>query len=280
MGNYIFIWQLPLILAMMLGWVVFGGYLLAKAEFKRAQQEADEAEKEGIVRRRPKRRVGHGIAVAFLAGFGGAVLGGAFYMLVGAMRVSEDSVTALAVAGAVGFVAFLIGAFLVIYAMHHVSMGEALKLSGPFFLVNLVLIAGIGAAIAIPAYGMGRAALARGNCTTNLRIVYDGVQQYNRLYTQSPQTLQQLVDTERVNPPHIESPTTDPPTRYIYAPAKIIEPGAPTEEILAIGPVSDDGRNVLFVNGDVRWLSPSELKPLLDRPENADIAQALKDRGK
>lgn len=278
MGNYIFIWQLPLILAMMLGWVVLGGYLLANSEFKRAKQEAVEAEKEGIVRRRPKRRTGHGVMVAFLAGFGGAVLGGAFYMLIGAMGVSDDSVTALAVAGTVGFVAFLIGAFLVIYAMHNVSMGETLKLSGPFFLVNLVLIVGIGAAIAVPAYGMGRAALARGNCATNLRILFDGLRQYNSLYTQPPQTLQQLVDTEQVNPPHVESPTTDPPTRYVYAPAKPVEPGTPTEEILALGPVSDDGRNVLFVNGDVRWLSQAELAPLLAKSENADIAQALQER--
>ena len=280
MGNYIFIWQLPLILAMVLGWVVLGGYLLAKAEFKRAQKQAAEAEKQGIMRRKPKRRTGHGVMVAFLAGFGGVVLGGAFYMLIGAMRVSEDSLTAQAVAGAAGFVAFLIGAFLVIYAMHNVSIGETLKLSGPFFVVNLVLIVGIGAAIAIPAYGMGRAALGRSNCATNLRIIYDGLGHYSRLYTQPPQSLQQLVDTGQVNPPHIVSPTTDPPARYVYAPAKLVAPGAPTEEILAIGPVSDGGRNVLFANGDVRWLSQSQLQPLLGKPENADVAQALQERDK
>jgi len=265
MNDYLHNWQLPFIGLFLLGWLVGGGWLMAR--FMKPHVE--------------KRRagVGRGMLIMLLAGAAAAFAMGVVAVLFRAM--DQQFQTSLFIFGSVlGVLLGLLVAYVVVYTMLPVNFVRAVAVSSPAFGGVLLLAAAIGVGVGIPSYAIRQREIRQDQSRANLRNLYQGLQMYHRRWSTPPQQLQQLLVEKTVAEEHLLCPSAEDPARgYFYYP----QPARPESEDL--GPIlicelaeANDGagRLILRTSGEVEWKDADAFREELASPRNAAFAEALK----
>ena len=150
----------------------------------------------------------------------------------------------------------------------------SLPFSGPG---GAVLAAGPAAAIALPALTKARENARRTVCIHNLHQIGMAVQMYRVDKNQSPKDLDALIEQKVITASGLKCPTANSPRKsdYFYLPPA---DNAKAEVIVVCDLAGNhpNGRNVLFHDGSVRWMSEQDFQTELEKPENAKFAEAIK----
>ena len=265
--DYFHLWQLPLLGILLFGWIIGGGYL-----FQRGMASH--------VTARRRNRFSRGVLVSFLSGTVGLVVAWIFYKI-GSLLVRESFGLPVSLTGtALAVVGFLGISYLVVYAMHKLTLGGTLRLwllpIGGTCILGLAVLA----SCAIPAYYIRRNDLQR---MANIRAGLDNlVRIHHAIFAgsanQLPKSLRELVEKEQLLPEDLKNPA-DPSREvgFFYMPRRLRstrEEGI-EELIIASFPVANAGRLVLYTHGEANYLGEESFQSLLARPENQEFAKAL-----
>jgi len=265
-------WQLPLVIAFILWWLLGGSYLLQRA-----------------FRKLPEHRsipFGRYVLASGFSGVAAAITGALVFVLIVRIGDATDAdLKRLAVAPAV--LSGIPMSFLVLYAVFQVPFGKLLKLCA--MPVGTVLL--VGAVVAVICFIPARKELLRNirinRSVFHLQVIDEAVRTYERrLSRQLPPTLAALLDQMPTNAgaalkeEHLQCPSL-PGVRigYFYLPSASAEKGGTTEKLRACefsSTDSDRGRAVLFTNGDAYWVSKDRFQAILEVPENAAFAEAFR----
>jgi hypothetical protein len=222
------------------------------------------------------------VLTIFLAGGAGLFSAGAilflFYAVADQLRAKWLAIPGAAVA----VIALLVVAFLVIFVRHGLTLRQSLGLAAPPILamIGLTIVLG-GPAGAASAWTHHREK-ARGDSAEHLLRIYSAIEDsYERRFSQTPKTLQALVDKGDIEARYLVSPNNSHrEIGYFYVPRLIrgVPMAARGEQIVACefaDSTAGPGRVAVLLNRQCRWYSRQEFQALLDKPENADFAKAL-----
>jgi len=258
-------WQLPILLAMGVVWIVLGGYLLRRNLRQRV------ARREGVLNRC--------LVISLLAGMGGG-LGGVAAGLIGAVIAKELVIKAIWLTLPTAAAAFCGLSFLTLFASFHLSVrasGEAwLKSFGP----PLILMA----AVAIPGVWVANARrqneLAQIQSVNCLQSIYAGIAQ-RYLSDRPPAKLSELVEGNVIAPQYLRA--RKHPRRevgYFYHPNSLVLENQPTRKLLVCDWADNlDGttRTVVYANGKIEVLGEYRFQETVNLAENKAFAAALKE---
>ncbi len=150
----------------------------------------------------------------------------------------------------------------------------SLPVSGPG---GALVVGGLGAAVALPPLGRARENARRAVCASHLHQVGMGIQVYRVDKNQFPKDLDALIEQKVITFP-LKCPAAQSTRKsdYFYL--------CPADESKAEVIVACDlagnhpnGRNVLFTDGHVRWMTDAGFQDELRKPDNAKFAKALKE---
>lgn len=264
-GDFLSIWQLPIILALAGVWIVWGGYLMRRAV-------------RAIV---PRRESGFNrcVVIALLAGLGGAISGAIAVAL--AWQVAQSLIIqSIWLAVPVAAVVFCLVSFLTVFASFQLPAGGLgkvwLKSFGP-----PLLVAAITAAPTVwVAYGAHESKLANYRSIGTLQYIHNAITG-RYVPARPPASLEELVK-QNIVPPERLAAYRHPSRQigYFYMPATLVRIGEPTKKLLACDWAdnqSGDDRAVLYVNGYVEIAGSGKFQELLARDENKAFAEALKE---
>ncbi len=259
------IWQLPVILLVIAGWVIGGGYLFQKTFSKLPNYK--------------RMKLGKAIQISLLSGgVGWLTAGMVFGVFYKALEMPKTGVIV-----AIPF--FLIMAYLVVFSMFKESVGETLRAS-LLPLVSILLLAGIaGAACGIPSIMIRRAYVKEIKLqritTQNLDYIYQFLR--NRP-SKLPKSMEEILELEGVDPEWLKSPAN--PSRKIgffyFQPERLGRADAKSQKLLAcdfadnFADYPEQGRAVLYTHGEPVFLPAASFESLLTKPENKEFAEALK----
>ena len=259
--DYLYPWQIPLILLLISGCIFGGGYLFFLL-LKRLHPE------KGV-------KIGQAIGMVVLAGAGGFVA-----TLVGYFLVDTISAALRTSAIMAGLVAFIIVSYLIFYSMLNLSAKETLRVSGPAIAAVVVFTMVVGAAGGIPAY---RKTQFKHNSQVSVqklsKQINTGVIHYEARMGQPPPTLEALVQDD-ISPQDLICPIN--PRRkigyfYMPSPSRSRRRQGMVNRIRACEfkvPNCDD-RAVLMCDGIARRYEEVDFQELLRLPENIAFAKAL-----
>lgn len=262
--DYWHIWQLPLFVLLLVGWIVGGGLLLQR----------------GLIKTTGNSRVklGKGLTAAFLISLVGGIPAAVVFK---AATTYVDKIPGVLLGGILGAIVFLLFSYLLIYTMYKISAREALRVWAPAISVMLALGIAIGLGAGIPAYSMHQKVLeirsAMRESQSDLLEIHEAIRT-NRPQNPPP-TLQELVTDGQIDPEFITHSQAGRDVGYFYHPTRLSSRAEEQLQILACDwgsthPTGD--RMVLFVNGRCEQMSVYAFQPLLDEPVNAEFAEALK----
>lgn len=276
--DYLFMWQLPLLLVFLGGWVFGGGWLLHRTVQRLAGGDR-------------KATLPRCVVAVLLAGLGGAFGGAVLFGLINKIGAVTDA--ELLIPGLViGALVALVLGYLVIYAMFSMSAKRTLKVAA-VPMVGVVLLAGVVAAAAgVPAWYIRQGQIARDSAEQRLRYIHAAVRNYQldraaggRLGPMPP-SLDVLVQERIVDAKILKSPgLPDRDKAFFYHPPAELTFGEADSKLLACEVASHDGgRAVLLIRpapgddtrGEARWLSDEEFEQLLQEPQNREFAEALR----
>lgn len=268
-SDYTFIWQLPLVLIFLFGWIVGGGVL-----FHRALSPH--------LTKKKKKTLFHGVFVSLASGTVagiGAIIGlFAGSVLLPKMLDSPVPIGALILSGLLLWIVW----YLVVYAMHDLPGKLTIKLAWKpitsVFLLGLVVVT----ACAVPAYRIrmkqveterdGRIGLQ------NLSLIYGALRGYPS--QEAPKSLQELVEKELLEEETIRNPLDpDRAVGFFYFRQPINRRTENKERIVACSyPLEDAPRLVLLMGGEVRSMGEGSFESYLKRPVNKAFAEAYQNR--
>jgi len=261
--DYLGIWQLPLFLALAVGWLWGGGWLLHRSLLRKGYPKRI---------RRPRC-----VLIFLLAGLGGAATGAVFFLL--CLTVGDRfDVSLLIPAIVVATLVLFAVAFLIVYAMLELSLPAAAKASAVPMLVMFLWLAAVGTATAVPAYIIRVRNYRREACRNNFFFIVEELYRYQQRFGSPPPNLQALVDLNFLEAKHLTCPARpDRKPGYFYLPATLQTHGPEAERIILCDFRDNhpNGRNVLLANGQFNWYSTEESENLLRRDLNAEFAAAL-----
>ncbi|MFW6132926.1 MAG: hypothetical protein ACOC8F_03455 [Planctomycetota bacterium] len=262
-NDYVFIWQLPLVLALLAGWVFGGGYLLHR--MLRGQPDAG------------RTGLGRCIQAIFLAGLGGGVGGGVLFALV--YRIGKLAQVDLLIPAAIVSGLGMLGmAYLVIFAMFSLSAARTAKAAAPPVGAVLALAVVVGLACGLPARHLRLQKLQRDRTRNTLAALHMVLERYEAQHDAPPTSLQTLVD-DGIAPALVRSPAL--PERdvgFFYHPpdAETLD-DADRDTIIACEVASHDGgRMVLFADGRTEWLEEDAFSRTLESEPNRSFAEAMR----
>ncbi len=264
-GDFLSIWQLPIILVLAGVWIVLGGYLMRRAV--RAHVGRREAE------------LNRCVVIALLAGLGGAISGAIAVAL--AWQVAQALVIqtiwlALPAATAV----FCLVSFLTVFASFQLPAGSLgkvwLKSFGPPLMVAVVA----SAPTIWVAYGAHEDMLAMNRSIAGLQYIYKEIA-VRYTPARPPASIEDLMKLDVVPPRAYRHPSRQ--IGFFYMPAPLQRIGKPTSKLLACDWADNQSgsvRAVLYVNGVVDIAGPKKFQELLARNENEAFVTALKEAEK
>jgi len=264
--DYLFLWQFPPALVLLLAWVGGGGYLLHRAV------------RDDLARR--KGSLGRCLVISFLAFAAGAAGGVSILLLVVSIyRRAGANLPWLAMA--LGAVIFLAINFVVLCASFELAVGRLLRTwltsYGPAAALTVV----IGAPTGWYARKARVAKAAQQHSLEALRRIHQGIiHNYINQLREPPATLQDLVDDEVVEARVLRCRNNKGrAVDYFYRPVPIPRASAGSLRILACDFTDNHdggGRAVLFTDGSAEWYPPERLPEVFDLPENHAFVEALR----
>lgn len=262
-SDYTFIWQLPLVLIFLFGWIVGGGAL-----FHRALSPH--------LTKKKKKTFLHGVFISLVSGTV-AGIGGMIAMFVGSEFLPKSgpvSIIALILAGVVLWVVW----YLVVYAMHDLPGKLTMKLAWVPITSVFLLGAVVATACAVPAYRlrMEQVEMQRraGMGLQNLSMIYGALRGYPS--QGAPKSLEELIEKELIEDGMIKNPLDpDRAVGFFYFPQPINRRIEKKEMILACSYSIDEApRLVLLMGGEVASMGEGSFESYLERPENKAFAEA------
>jgi hypothetical protein len=268
-GEYFQIWQVPIILLLVFGWIFGGGYLFQVM----------------LVRKTGNRRIklGHGILVSLLSGMAGVIASFALISLGRALFPIKPGDFPIPVVGIVfSIIGFLVVAYLVVFAMHQLSATRTIA-------VCLPSIAGIFllAAILLPITGYftyqkvrdTRRQKAKIEATSeHFQMIYKALMQHGP--SKPPVSLTDLVQEKLLPKGALISPANPSGRGFFYYPSRLAIQRDEDKKLLACDyreNFGGQGRTVLYTDGDKQFLEPSAFQAALGDSWNADFAKALQE---
>lgn len=148
--------------------------------------------------------------------------------------------------------------------------------------VGMLLMPGLLLAILLPSLGRARELAKRSVCATQLSSVGKACAIYVMDYDTSPPDLDTLMAHGSMPANVLKCPSADGGRQCDYFYLDIGPPMGvrdPTAAIMACDYKGnhEDGRNVLYVDGHVEWLTEAQFQAELASPENAAFAAALRE---
>jgi hypothetical protein len=272
----VYSWQIPFLLAFLAGWLLGGAYLL-RWSYRRVMPAS-------------KVKFGKFVQVAVFSGLGALVVAGAvaFLVYVIGMQLEVDLRIAAAV---VGLVVAFAAAYTIIYGTLNLSFRQAIRIGTPALLAVGALGVVVGVTCVVPALKTRQEVLHIAQCHENLYALAEAFRTYEAKFGNSPESLEELVDNPKMQPPVKKSLLVCPgrpdlPVGYFYRkarslPAKVIQDGRwidnPSQKIRLCDYKSNHPktRNVQFVSGIDRVLREEDFQEMLKRAENFDFGKAL-----
>jgi len=269
-GDFLSIWQLPVVLVLAGVWIVWGGYLMRRAV--RASVGRREAE------------LNRCLLIALLAGLGGAICSLIPVGIAWAWRLAETlGIQTIWLALPAATVVFFLVNFLTVFASFQLSAGSLgkiwLKSFGPPLMVAVVAL--------VPTIWVAHTAhqtkVANNKSIGALQFI-DNAIRVRYAPARPPASLEEMIKQNVVPPTSLRAYRH--PSReigYFYMPATLVRIGEPTQKFLACDwpdNQSDNARAALYVNGYVEVVSPGKFQELLARSENKAFAAALKEAEK
>jgi len=268
-GDFLSIWQLPVVLVLAVVWIIWGGYLMRRAV--RAHVGRREAE------------LNRCLLISLLAGLGGAICALIPVLIALAWRLADTfEFSKLWLALPVAAVFFLVN-FLTVFASFQLPAGSLVKIwlksFGPPLVVAVVAL--------VPTIWFANTAhqtkVANNKSIGALQFI-DNAIRVRYAPARPPASLEELIKQNVVPPTSLRAYRH--PSReigYFYAPATLVRIGEPTQKLLACDWAdnqSGDARAALYINGYVEVVSPGKFQELLARSENKAFAAALKEAEK
>ena len=269
-GDFLSIWQLPIVLVLAGVWIIWGGYLMRRAV--RAHVGRREAE------------LNRCLLIALLAGLGGAICSLIPIGIAMAWRLAETlGIQTIWVALPAATVVFFLVNFLTVFASFQLSAGSLgkiwLKSFGPPLVVAVVTL--------VPTIWVANTAhqtkVANNKSIGALQFI-DNAIRVRYAPARPPASLEELIKQNVVPPTSFRAYRR--PSReigYFYMPATMQPISEPTSRLLACDWADNQSGNlraVLYVNGVVDMAGAGKFQELLARSENKAFAAALKEAEK
>jgi hypothetical protein len=266
-GDFLSIWQLPVILVLAGVWIIWGGYLMRRAV------------RDHVGRREAE--LNRCVVIALLAGLGGAVSAFLVFGIERVWRLGERlEIQALWLVLPAAAVVFCLVSFLTVFASFQLpggSLGKVwLKSFGPPLLVAAVA--------AVPtvwvANGAHQNILAKNRSVTGLQLIYKEIAA-RYAPARPPASIEDLTKQNVVPPRAYRHPSRS--IGFFYMPAPMQPISEPTSRLLACDWADNQSGNlraVLYVNGVVDMAGAGKFQELLARDENKAFAAALKEAEK
>lgn len=262
-GDWISVWQVPVVALLIGGWVFYGGRVLQK------QVAGVASRKEASSGRCRTAAVMSCLAGIFCAGIG---------IVMGKLLGESLGIRWFYLGLPLGILAFLGVSFLTIYASFHLPVGPLstmwLKAFVPVLIVTVIA--------AIPSfwisYNNNQRVISLGESQRDLFAIYKELASPTmRRYP--PESLEKLLEQERFEARSVRARRNpDRKIGYFYLPATVIAIGEPTTRLLACDWADNQAsgeRAILYVNGQVDVADPQEFQELLKDPNNVAFAEAL-----
>jgi len=259
--DYFYSIHIPLLLILAVGWLWGGSWLLLRS-LKQRQY--------------PKRlRLGNCVVIMLLSGFCGVLAAGAVFLLVNAL--GGGSRVGMAIGAGIGLIALIVVVLLVIYAMLELSFRAATRAAALPVAAMIALMVTIGAAGGIPAYIWRQTDRTRELCQGRLLYLYGGLQRYQQSYAKPAPTLDELVERNIISVESIQCPAVEGGGRYFYLPTRV-DPQEQSDRMVVCDMLGnhEDGRDVLFIGGLVRWCDDEDFRRLAALDANKAFAEALR----
>ena len=264
-NKYLFLWQAPLAVICIVGWLLGGGYLLMVSLKKQTDAK--------------RVQLGRCVLASMLAGGGGLFGAGAFFILITSIgKHAHISLTWLALPVAV--IAMLATAYVVLYSMFDLSAGGTLRLAIRPLLGIAAMVVIIGVPTGMISLSIGRGELARNSTAMRLQIVYHaGIKPYQQRHQKLPPNLAVLVEENHIKATDLAHQLSENDVGFFYVPYRVNSDPAknPTKKIIAcsIGHKTSKGRAVLQADGVAYWASKADLDRSLQEPVNKAFAEKL-----
>ncbi len=263
-GDFLFVWHLPMFLVLAVGWLVGGAWLLLRSLRKSKYQR--------------RIRLPRCILIFLLAGLGGGASGLVFFYLVN--NIGEAIGTNLKYLGViVATVMFLGVAYLVIYAMLELSMKAALRVAAIPLVAQFVLMGVIGTAGGVPAFYMRYAKLRRNTCELHLNYILSALDEYQQRHEERPApNLKVLSEKNFMEAKRLECPgAPEREVGFFYYSSRLVGPDEPGQLLVCdFRGNHSGGRNVIMTNGVILWNTGRQFQSLLEEEENKEFAVALR----
>ncbi len=142
-----------------------------------------------------------------------------------------------------------------------------------------IVVTGIALLVSVlmPVLSEARDQARRDTCETNIRSIKVGVRMHEDRHGAPPANLDILVEQELLSREKLRCPAAEGRgyDDYFYHPPA---DGAPPRTLIACDfrDNHNDRRHVLDYYGRVDWMTEQSFRELLERPENADFARALR----
>lgn len=271
-SDYIQLWQVPIIMLFVFGWLVGGGFAFHHYLSKYTERKV---------------KLGKGILVSFLAGLTGVILGFLAYKVGQLLLPPPKDLDAIPISWLgllLALVFYLLSSYLVVYAMFSLHAGEIFSASVPA-IGGVVLLAAV---LFIPTgYFANRQVKEKRQqekmqalTQQNMINIFSGLR---RRPNDLPTRLEELLKLEGFDAAYLKSPAND--TREIaffyHRPKNGLlraEEGEEDKILLCDykGNLQGGVRAVMFMNGKTVILLEEIFQGILNKPINEDFAKALR----
>lgn len=263
--DYLQMWQLMLIVPLLAGWLLGGGYLLLWQMRRCPEQRRMELPK--------------CVGAMGLAGLGGSICAGVAYVLVTtlAKNFELDWKWEAMVPSAIVMVAIV---FLILYAVFDFSFLRTARL-GAIPVAAVVLCVGLVALVAYYPARLDRLQdMSRKRSSVQLGWINDAIGNYERRFNKIPPNLLAMSDTKLITSKYFRCPSV--PERkigYFYFPCATVASGEQTKKLRVCefsGADNKKIRLILLCNGECVPCDDKEFEALLQLPENARFAERFR----
>ncbi|MBN1942095.1 MAG: hypothetical protein JW849_02260 [Phycisphaerae bacterium] len=279
LGDYLKAWGpvlfLTLLIALLL-WLVGGGYLFQRILGKRTE--------------RRRYSLGQGVLVSLLSGAGGGFAAFALYFIGRTIFPVEPDPMKLPICWigvGLGIAGYLISAYLIVLAMHKLSVGETLKAS--FVpIVGPLLIGGVitGASFYFFSFKsvLAERRFFRHQSLTIIAVdkIYKSLERRVLQTGKATDSLETLVKENYLTPEDIQSPINSKGRGFFYTGERTSK--NPNSQKILLCDYAENfgekGRVVLYAGGNIEFLTPQAFQSRLDQVENRRFAKALEEAEK
>jgi len=152
---------------------------------------------------------------------------------------------------------------------------KGMAIAGLVLGLVMPVVQGIAIALTIPAIQRVKGHAERAACASNMRQIGQAIHEYRRFYGAFPESLDELLGEADLLPRHLRCPACEDSRaeHYFYLPPEQLDRG--TMMVCDLAGNHEGGRNVLFADGHVDWMTPEQFAKALARPANARFAEAL-----